>query len=118
MNITQSRTMRRRRRVSANMWGTSVRPRIAIFRSNMYIYAQAIDDEARKTLAASSSMTGKKAAEKKMNKSESAREIGKALAKQLIDKNIKAGIFDRNRYTYNGRVKHLAEGLREGGLNI
>ena len=118
MNITKDRVMRRRKRVSANMWGTNERPRIAVYRSSKYTYAQAIDDASRKTVAAASSMTGKKQAEKKLKKSESAREIGKTLAKLLLEKNIKAGIFDRNRYQYNGRVKMIAEGLREGGLKI
>ena len=118
MNITKDRVMRRKRRVSSQLWGTNARPRISIFRSNMYIYAQAIDDEGRKTVAASSSLQSKKSSDKKMKKSEVARETGKALAKILLEKNIKEGVFDRNRYAYNGRVKMLAEGLREGGLKI
>ncbi len=117
MKITNNRVMRRRRRVSSGMKGTQERPRIAVFRSNMYIYAQAIDDVARKTIASSSTIMLKKP-EHKLKKSESAKESGKALAKLLLEKNIKAGIFDRNRYAYNGRVKMLAEGLREGGLAI
>lgn len=102
-------------RVRANIWGTGERPRISVYRSNMYVYAQAIDDEARKTLAASSTVTKE---EKKLKKSDAAKEAGKALAKKLIEKNIKAGVFDRNKYAYNGRVKLFAEGLREGGLQI
>lgn len=117
MNITKDRVTRRRKRVSANIWGTKERPRIAVYRSNMYIYAQAIDDEAKKTLAAVSTMQVKKEGAK-LKKAESAKEAGKLLAKQLLEKNIPAGVFDRNRYEYNGRVKMLAEGLREGGLKI
>lgn len=118
MNITKDRITRRKKRVSTEMWGTSQRPRISIYRSSMYIYAQAIDDEARKTVASASTLQGKKDPAKKMKKSESAKEAGKALAKMLIEKNITAGIFDRSSYTYNGRVKMVAEGLREGGLKI
>ncbi len=116
MKAIKDRVLRRKLRVSANIWGTNERPRIAVFRSNMYLYAQAIDDEARTTLASSSTLKKDKGA--KLKKSEAAKEAGKVLGKILLDKNIKSGVFDRNRYAYNGRVKMLAEGLREAGLKI
>ena len=116
MKDIKNRILRRKKRVSSNIWGTKEKPRIAVYRSNMYLYAQAIDDDARKTLASAS--TSKKDKSIKVKKSDAAKEAGKVLAKLLIEKNIKAGVFDRNRYAYNGRVKMLAEGLREGGLTI
>ena len=100
------------------MHGTAERPRITIHRSNKFIYAQAIDDEKRVTLASFSSLQLARKKELKGKKSDQAKEVGKQLAQQLKDKKVTAGIFDRGRYTYNGRVKSLAEGLREGALQI
>jgi large subunit ribosomal protein L18 len=118
-DITISRTIRRKRRVSREIMGTSDRPRIAVFRSNKYIYVQAIDDVARKTLASFSSQHLKKAKDAvKMKKAEEAKQVGVKLAGLLKEKSIAKGIFDRSVYAYLGRVKSLAEGLREGGLII
>lgn len=118
-NTSNDRKMRRKKRVSANISGTAERPRIAIHRSNKYIYAQAIDDVSEKTLAAFSSLQLRKgAAKSKVSKSDEAKAIGVELAKALLEKKVKTGVFDRGRFTYNGRVKALAEGLREGGLTI
>lgn len=117
--VNVDRKLRRKRRVSANIKGTKDRPRISVFRSNRYIYAQAIDDVERKTLVFSSNFDLKKEAGfKKGKKSDESKKIGIELAKKLIKNNIKAGVFDRGSYAYNGRVKALAEGLREGGLII
>ncbi|NTU73336.1 50S ribosomal protein L18 [Candidatus Roizmanbacteria bacterium] len=113
MNNTNKRNIRRKRRVSSNIRGTEERPRIVIHRTNKFIYAQAIDDVARVTIVAASSMKSEKA-----TKSDQARQVGVELGKSLIAKKIKAGVYDRNRFTYNGRVKALAEGLREAGLQI
>lgn len=119
-NITFDRTIRRKRRISTNISGTSESPRISVFRSNKYIYAQAIDDAGRKTLASSSSLLllKKPASNNKMTKTEIAQQVGIELAKKLIELNITKGVFDRSSYSYLGRVKSLAEGLREGGLKI
>ena len=114
----KTRLMRRKMRVSSNMFGTAERPRISVHRSNKYIYAQAIDDESRKTLAAYSSLQIDKKDTKGIKKSDEAKTVGVNLAKALADKNIKTAIFDRGRFAYNGRVKALAEGLREGGMTI
>src|SRR3989338_8190464 len=116
-NINFDRQLRRKRRVSSNIKGTKMRPRISVFRSNRYVYAQAIDDETRKTLFFFSNFDLKKEADyKKGKKRDDSKRIGVGLAKKLIKNKIKAGVFDRCRYAYNGRVKALAEGLREGGL--
>jgi len=103
-------------RVSRNIRGTSDTPRISVFRSSKYIYAQAIDDINRVTLCSCSSK--KITSQEKMNKSKIARQVGVKLAGILKGKKIIKGLFDRGAYTYLGRVKQVAEGLREGGLNI
>lgn len=118
-NINLDRKLRRKRRISSNIRGTSDKPRISIFRSSRYIYAQAIDDVNRKTMLSFSNSDLKKIADfKKSKKIEDSKKIGIGLAKKLIEKKILTGIFDRGSYAYNGRVKAIAEGLREGGLKI
>ncbi len=118
-NVTINKTLRRKRRVSSNITGTAERPRIAVHRSGKYIYAQAIDDAKRVTLAAASSLKIRLEAKKKAGtKTDEAKQVGMELAKKLMDKKVDAGVFDRGRFTYNGRVKALAEGLREAGLKI
>lgn len=117
-NITFNRTERRKKRVSANIKGTGERPRICIHRSNQFIYAQAIDDVKRVTIASFSSLQLARKKESKGSKSDQAKAVGIALAKLLKDKKVSAGVYDRGRYAYKGRVKLLAEGLREGELKI
>ncbi len=117
--VQLDRLIRRKRRVSANIVGTNKRPRLSVRRSNRYIYIQAIDDEARKTLASFSSyQMKKKAGAQKSKKSQDAFEAGKLFAAVLQKKHITQGVFDRSLYAYLGRVKALAEGLREGGIKI
>lgn len=104
----------RHKRVRSVVSGTAVRPRLSVYRANRHIYAQLIDDEAGKTLAAASSseikLKGKKAG--------LATETGKLLAKKAGEKKIHGAVFDRGGYKYHGRVKALAEGAREGGLKF
>ncbi len=104
----------REKRVRAKVRGTSDRPRLNVFRSDRYIYAQIIDDTAGSTLVAASS--GKLKNNK--TKTEQAKEVGKQLAKEALEKGIKAVVFDRGGYRYHGRVRALAEGAREGGLEF
>ncbi|MCS7092947.1 MAG: 50S ribosomal protein L18 [Patescibacteria group bacterium] len=113
MRVNLDKKLRKKRRFSANIKGTSERPRISVFRSNKYIYAQAIDDKKRITIVSSSSL--KLPREKKV---EQARKVGLDLAKKLIERNIREVIFNRNIYPYKGRVKALADGLREGGIKV
>jgi large subunit ribosomal protein L18 len=113
--INQNRKLRRKRRISSNLVGTSERPRIAVFRSNRYTLAQAIDDQKRVTIAAFSSQS---LTEKNLKKTQAARKTGQTLGKILLEKKIKQAIFDRSIYAYKGRVKELAEGLREAGIKI
>lgn len=117
--INRNRILRKKRRVSSKIRGCSDRPRIIVFRSNKYIYAQALDDAKRVTLASFSSLNLKKEKDyQKTKKTEEAKLIGKYLAGQLKKINIQEAVFDRNRYLYAGRVKNLCEGLREGGIKI
>ena len=111
---TQKRD-RRHARVRAKVLGTIERPRLSIFRSNKFIYAQIIDDEAGKTLVSASDMEMKG---KKKGKIESSKTIGAELAKKAKEKNITKVVFDRGGYLYAGRVKAVAEGAREGGLDF
>lgn len=117
--VNFDRKLRRKRRISSNISGTKEKPRISVFRSNRYIYVQAIDDAERKTLFTFSYFDLKKETDfKKGKKRDDSKMIGIKLAKKLIENKIKTGIFDRGGYAYNGRVKAVAEGLREGGLKI
>jgi large subunit ribosomal protein L18 len=90
------------------------RPRLSVFKANQHIYAQLIDDNAGKTLAAASSLEVKS----KGKKMEIATAVGKLIATKAAAKNIKAVKFDRGGFAYHGRVKALAEGAREGGLEF
>lgn len=110
---------RRKRRVRSKIRGTSSKPRISIFRSNKYIYAQAIDDEKRETIVAFSSLSlRKRKGEKIGTKSEEAFKVGEELGNLLLKKKIKEAVFDRGYYKYAGRVKNVAEGLRKVGIKI
>jgi len=115
-NKNIARLVRRKKRVSTNMHGTKTRPRIAVFRSNKYVYAQAIDDDAARTLATANSREMK--SKEKATKTETATTVGKVLAEKLLKIKIKQAIYDRSRFAYKGRVKALAEGLRQGGITI
>lgn len=106
---------RRANRTRAKLHGTADRPRISIYRSNRFIYAQAIDDDSRQTIVG---IASKQVSKEKAPKSDVAQAAGLELAKRLKEKKITKGIFDRGSYLYHGRVKSFAEGLREGGLEI
>jgi large subunit ribosomal protein L18 len=91
----------------------SGRPRLSIFRSSKYIYAQVIDDAQGVTLAQASSLDGEKGADK-----EAAAAVGRLVAERALDKGVKDVVFDRGGYLYHGRVKALADAAREAGLNF
>jgi len=95
--------------------GTTGRPRLTVYRSNRDIYAQIINDESGITLAAASS---KNADPNAKTPTEKAKSVGAAIAAKAIEANIEKVVFDRNGYLYHGRVKALAEGAREKGLNF
>jgi len=113
----------RRRRVRAKIRGTKKCPRLSVFRSNRGMYAQLIDDEAGVTLASAHSKEIT-VGEPKISKGDSllkkdiSFQLGKLIAKKAVAKKIKQVVFDRGGYKYCGRVKALAEGAREGGLEF
>jgi len=106
-----TRRQKIQRRIRKKIIGTSLRPRMAVYRSNSQIYVQLIDDIARRTiLSASSREEGIN--EKKITKSEKASLVGKLIAKKALEAGIKTVSFDRSGYLYHGRVKSLADGAR------
>lgn len=111
------RRERLRMRIRKTVGGTESRPRLAVFRSNKEIYAQIIDDVNGKTITAASSRD-KDIDASKVNKTEAAKLVGKAIAEKAVKAGIEAIAFDRGGYLYHGRVKSLAEGAREGGLKF
>ena len=112
--------VRRRNRVRTKVRkGANGRPRLSIFRSNKYIYAQVIDDLAGKTVASASTL--EKSMRDKLKKkadTKAAEEIGKLVAERAVKAGIKEVTFDRGPYLYHGRVKALAEAARSGGLQF
>jgi large subunit ribosomal protein L18 len=107
---------RRHRRVRGKVSGTAERPRLAVFRSNLGISGQLVDDVGGRTLASASWQELPKSF--KGTKSEQANEVGKRLAAAAKKAGIETCVFDRAGYLYHGRVKALAEGAREGGLTF
>jgi len=106
-------------RIRKKIRGNAERPRLNVFRSLKHIYAQIIDDQKGYTLVSSSTLDKElKEAIKGLNKTEAARMVGKRIASLAIEKGIKKVVFDRGGYLYHGRVKALAEGAREGGLEF
>lgn len=111
--LTISKRERRHKRIRAKISGTEVKPRISVFRSNRYISAQVINDVKGETLACVSTR-GLKGSDSQ----EKAKQAGKTLAVEALKKNIKEVVFDRGGYLYAGKVKAMADGLREGGLKF
>lgn len=110
---------RRHIRVRMKVAGTPERPRLAVYRSLKHIYAQVIDDQAGRTLAAASDLEKDlRAARNGKKKTEVAALVGEAIAKKAKAKGISAVVFDRGGYRYHGRVKALAEAARKGGLSF
>ena len=94
-----------------------MRLRLAVFRSNLHVYAQIIDDQKRQTLVAASDMEIKKD-KQELTKTQVAAKVGELLAQKALKKKVKQVYFDRRNYLYHGRVKALAEAAREGGLEF
>lgn len=110
---------KRHRRVRVKISGTPERPRLNVFRSINHIYAQVIDDQSGNTLVAASSLDpGLRAELPQGGNREAARKVGELLARRALEKGVKQVVFDRGGYLYHGRVKELADGAREGGLNF
>ena len=109
-----SNRVQRKRRIRAKVSGTMERPRLTVFKSLKGIYAQVIDDESGKTLASARLAEIKKA----KNTAEGALEVGKLIAKKCAEAKISSVVFDRAGYQYHGKIKAIADGAREGGLQF
>jgi large subunit ribosomal protein L18 len=106
---------RRHVRVREKVRGSAARPRLAVFRSLTHIYAQLVDDDAGKTLAAASSLDTKEA---KGKRTELAKSVGTLLGDRAKQKGVTEVVFDRGGYRYHGRVKALADGVRAAGVKL
>jgi large subunit ribosomal protein L18 len=115
-HMKQSIKISRQKRIRAKVKLNVERPRLTVFRSNRFIYAQIIDDVKGKTLLGVSEKH--LTAAKKVKRIEKSKELGLLVAKKAIEKKIKEVVFDKGSYKYHGRVKALAEGAREGGLKF
>lgn len=110
---------KRKKRVRGKMFGTEERPRLSVFRSARHIYVQAIADDTGKTLASASTLSKElRGTLAGLKKADAAKEVGKLVAKKLAAKNVNTVVFDRGGFLYHGRVKSLAEGAREAGLQF
>ncbi|MBE2256378.1 MAG: 50S ribosomal protein L18 [Ignavibacteria bacterium] len=120
LDVIKKRRERIRYKIRKKVSGTSVKPRLVVYRSAKHIYAQLVDDLSSKTLygtgSNSKSMQEKLASVK--GNVEISKYIGKLIAEKAKDLNISEVVFDRNGYLYHGRVKALADGAREGGLKF
>jgi large subunit ribosomal protein L18 len=105
---------KRRKRVRRKIAGTAGRPRLSVYRSNVHIYAQLIDDDAQATLAAADSREVGEAE----NRKDAARKVGELIASKASGAGIETVVFDRGGNKYHGRIAALAEGAREGGLEL
>ena len=115
-NLSRDALRRKRhQRIRLRIAGSPERPRLSVFRSAKYIYAQVIDDTTGHTLAAASSQEADLAAGTPVD---SARAVGKAVAERAKAAGVSSVVLDRGGYQYHGRVRSLAEGAREGGLNL
>jgi large subunit ribosomal protein L18 len=112
---TEQKRKRRHRRVRGRVQGSAARPRLCVFRSSKGIYAQVIDDDAGVTLASASTLVLDASSG---SKSEKAAEVGKLVAQRAREAGVEKVVFDRGGYLYHGRVKALADGAREGGLEF
>lgn len=111
--------LRRKRRIRKKISGSTERPRLSVYRSARHIYAQVIDDIQGTTLAAVSTLSKElRDSVNDKNKSEAAKMVGQAIAKLCAEKEITKVVFDRNGHIYHGRIRALAEGAREGGLDF
>ena len=113
MQNKQDKRIRLKAKIKARIFGTKERPRLSVFRSNKFIYAQVINDETRKTLAQASDLKAKNG-----TKTERAKEVGKMIAEACKGLKISQVVFDRNGFKYTGRIKLVADEARAGGLKF
>ena len=118
-NEKKDKRLRRKIRIRKKIKGTPERPRLTVYRSLKYVYAQIIDDESGHTIAAASSLEKElRKSLKSTNDLEAAKLVGKLVAKRAMEKGINEVVFDRNGYKYHGRIKALADAAREEGLKF
>jgi large subunit ribosomal protein L18 len=111
--------LKRKVSIRLRISGTAERPRLSVFRSTRYVYAQAVDDTTGRVLASASELEQKlKEAVAGKPKKERARLIGKVIGEKLMATGVKTVVFDRNGFIYHGRVKEIADGAREAGLQF
>ncbi len=118
-NIRDEARQNRKSRIRKRIFGTEQRPRLSVFRSAKHIYAQIVVDSTGSTILAASSLSPEIKEElAKLKKSEAAKKVGELLGRKAAEKNIRKVVFDRNGFLYHGRIKALAEGARESGLEF
>jgi large subunit ribosomal protein L18 len=111
--------LRRKESIRLRITGTAERPRLSVFRSTRYVYAQAVDDTQGRVLASASELeTALKEAVAGKPKKERARIVGKVIGEKLIARGVTQVVFDRNGFIYHGRVKEVADGARDAGLTF
>ncbi len=122
MSQTNSREIARRKRkarIRTRMFGTEQRPRLSVFRSAKHIYAQLVVDSTGSTILTASTLSPEIRVDiAGLKKSDAAKKVGEFLGKKAVEKNIRRVVFDRNGFLYHGRVKALADGARESGLEF
>ncbi len=118
INSRKEKRLKKKIRIRKKIVGTQERPRLCVFRSAKHIYAQLIDDTAGVTLASASTVDKGYSAEEGCDKTANAKSVGKLVAARAMEKGVKSIVFDRSGYIYHGRVKSLAEGAREAGLEF
>jgi len=109
-----NKRLKNKARIRKKVDGNAERPRLSVFRSGRHIYAQVVDDNTGKTLAAFSTLEGNLTSKNV----ETAKKVGQEVAKRALAKNIKSVVFDRSGYVFHGRVKAVADGAREAGLSF
>jgi large subunit ribosomal protein L18 len=112
--MDKEKRLKRKKRVRAKIFGTKERPRLSVFRTNQHFYAQIIDDEEGKTLIGVNSLQFKE----KLTNKEKVMKVAEVLAEKAKEKGIKKIVFDRNGFSYKGRIKIFAEKLRDLGLEF
>ncbi len=119
MKFTKNEARQRRKvRIRKKISGTAARPRLVVYRSNLHIYAQIVDDTTGTTLAAASTLTISRQQEGVHANKAGAELVGKEIARLAKDKDVTSVVFDRNGYLFHGRIKAVADGAREAGLEF
>jgi large subunit ribosomal protein L18 len=119
VDVRREARERRRQRVRKHLRGTDERPRLCVYRSQRHMYVQVISDVVGRTLVSVSTMSRElRGALRRTSDSEAARQVGLQIAKRCRERGITKVAFDRNGFLYHGRVKAVAEGAREGGLEF